>query len=385
LNPPEKFRLWVLISICFFAGTACDRKQEPRIFMAPKVDTEFVVAPPQVNRNPMGTQPPMMAGGSIPMAEKRILGAIFPLHGMGYFLKITDRIDRIEKVAGLFDSVVATFDVDPQTKRPVSSFPEGWTVGPGDDFADAKIAIPMEGEKPLMMTVTSLPAPPLSDWDSYLLAQVNRWRGQVGLSELSLDGLKESLTPIARKDSEVPAYIFDKKGAVTSSGSPNPSTSVTNNLKDSPATPEKTRKLIYDLPSKWSELPARPFQMAAFRIPGENGESDGEIVVSEAIDSPVENCKMWAQQILKLDDPAILEKSAAKMIEQAEAISAMQREAKLYSIRSSDASDASCLTIVTIPSEKPPQAVFVKMKSGLRMSEEQKSNLLSFVKTMRWE
>ena len=353
-----------------------------------------------------GSGMPGMNASSIPIQEKRILGAIFPLNGFGYFLKITDTIDRIEKAREPFDAVVAQFTADPETSTPKFPLPEGWTMQPGDAIADAKVAISIaDGEKPVTMTVTKLAAgTDPADWPTYLREQFNRWRGQLQLSPQSIEELMKDLNEIPRAGSSIPAYVFDQNGAGSSAAASAKTTDPTSDASAgspaslppvtppvSPSSFESTRstatarpELKYDLPDGWELLPPQSaFRIATLRI--KTGGEGNEVVISQAIDSPLENCKMWSEQILKTDDPAVIGPQAEKAVAAAETIQAGDQEAKLYTIRVANDPESIGLFVAVIPSQKSQAPFFVKLKSSNRIADEQKPNLLRFVQSLREE
>ncbi len=350
---------------------------------------------------PMGM--PGMSGSSIPNNEKRILGAIFPLNGYGYFLKITDTIDRIEKARGPFETIVAQFTADPETSAPNFPLPEGWSMQPGDSIADAKVAISIaDGEKPVMMTVTKLTASTdPADWPTYLREQFNRWRGQLQLAPQSIEELMKQLVEVPRAGSSIPAYVFDQNGAASPAPSlskaSDPASAATTNSSEpnvpanSPMPSDSSRntattrpELKYDLPDGWELLPPQnAFRIATLRIKSSGGE--GEVAISQAVDSPLENCKMWSQQILKTDDATVIDTYAEKAVATAEMIPSGDREAKLYTIRLENDPEAVGLLIAAIPAKNSQAPVFVKLKSSNRIADEQKPNLLRFVKSLREE
>jgi hypothetical protein len=349
------------------------------------------------------------------MEEKRILGAIFPLNGAGYFLKITDTIARIDGIRQAFPKIVAEFKTDPESGTPVLDLPAGWKMMPGDAFAEAKVAIPVAGEeKPAIMTISKLAAPAEeSAWPDYLLMQLNRWNGQVAQENQSLEELMASIQPIPREGSKIPAYIFDKNGSMakgdtskpasapdasnaTTAGNPQTETTLpagglpASSLPADHGSTTETKAfdpstLRYELPEGWEKQPDRAFRIATFRVPGGELGEDGELVISQAVDNPIENSKMWSEQILKTDDPSVLGPKAEQIVSQAETIPAGNREAKLYAIRANDEKSGLCLTIAVIPMEGFPTSMFVKLRSTTQLAEQQKSNLLRFIDSMRWE
>lgn len=347
----------------------------------------------------------MMGGSSIPMAEKRILGAIFPLNGAGYFLKITDTISRIDGIKEVFPKIVAEFKTDPESGKPALELPASWEMLPGDAFAEAKVAIPVAGqEKPVIMTISKLAAPAEeAAWPDYLLMQLNRWNGQVAQDNQTLEELMASIQPVSREGSKIPAYVFDKNGSIGKSDSP---ASPPTNAPSSPAAVSAPKQdastpadhgspaeaktfdpstLRYELPEGWEKQPDRAFRIATFRIPGGESQVDGELVISQAVDNPLENSKMWSEQVLKTDDPSVLGPKAEEIVSQAESIPAGKRQAKLYTIRANDEKSGLCLIIAVIPMEGYPTSMFVKLRSTIQLAEQQKSNLLRFIDSMRWE
>lgn len=347
----------------------------------------------------------MMGGSSVPMAEKRILGAIFPLNGAGYFLKITDSITRIEGIKESFPKIVAEFKTDPDSGKPVLDLPAGWEMLPGDAFAEAKVAIPVAGQdKPAIMTISKLAAPAEeSAWPDYLLMQLNRWNGQVAQDNQTLEELMASIQPVPREGSKIPAYIFDKNGSMGKSDSPSSPPATDASSPATVAAPKQDASmpadhgsatetkafdpstLRYELPEGWEKQPDRPFRIATVRVPGGESQLDGEIVISQAVDNPLENSKMWSEQVLKTDDPSILGPKAEETVSQAETIPAGKREAKLYTIRANDEKSGLCLMIAVIPMEGFQTSMFVKLRSTIQLAEQQKSNLLRFIDSMRWE
>ena len=400
-------RKTLIASLGLVFVAACQPQHEPRVYTAPKQESVFVVQPPKMPGAPglagsgMGGGMPGMRASSIPMEEKRILGAVFPYLGYGYFLKITDTISRIEGVKASFADVVAKFTVDPQSYAPTSEFPEGWKVAPGDGIADAKVEIPApDGGKPVVMTVTKLNAPAAeAEWKGYLKEQLDRWNGQVGLGGLSIEEWETQLVRVDRPESSVPAYIFDRDGSHTKSGSilkgdsqessssvaPTPGTPTPGASTAGGGTPSGSAppRLQYETPTGWVAQASSPFRMATFRI-GPEG-SDSEVVVSQALDVPLENCKMWAQQVTKNSEATVNDPIAEKAVAGAELIPAGEKQAKVYRILASEDLESNCLVIASIPVNDQGLSIFVKLRSSLKTAQEQNENLLRFVNSLRWE
>ena len=349
--------------------------------------------------------PPMMGASTIPMSERRILGAVIPYKDVAYFLKATDKTERLALAESDFRTVVERFAIDTEKREMNFQLPENWTSKWRDDGGQfnviAEFNVKAGSGEPIKFTVTELSKPAdVAAWDSYLLVNINRWRGQLQLPETDLVAIRNELPSIKREGFALPATIFDATGAgnaastgagtAASTGAGTAASTGASTAASPPApasailpTPESPLKLAYEKPDSWEIQAAKPFRLATFKIA--NSERSGEVVVSLAKDSPVPNAEMWFEQVLQRDDKAIIRPLATKSVNEAEEIQAGTRPGKLYSIRSGDEATAPVLLVAAIPTGENELCLFVKLKSDLRTSEEQKSNLLSFVNSLRWE
>jgi hypothetical protein len=341
--------------------------------------------------------PPMMGASTIPLSERRILGAVIPYKDVAYFLKATDKTERLALAESDFRTVVERFAIDTEKREMNFQLPENWTFKWRDDGGQFNVIAEFNVKaglgEPIKFTVTELSKPAdLAAWDSYLLVNINRWRGQLQLPETDLVAIQKELPSIKREGFALPATIFDATGAgsAAATGAGNAASPEAGNAASPPLpastslpTPESPLKLVYEKPDSWEIQAAKPFRLATFKIA--NSERSGEVVVSLAKDSPVPNAEMWFEQVLQRDDKAIIRPLATKSVNDAEEIQAGTRPGKLYSIRSGDEATSPVLLVAAIPTGENELCLFVKLKSDLRTSEEQKSNLLSFVNSLRWE
>jgi hypothetical protein len=114
----------------------------------------------------------------------RTLGAIVLVPEKGWFFKLTGPKDPVAAQEEVFTGFVKTvrFSADGQ---PAWTLPDGWSEMPGNQFRHATLVIP--GEPRLEVSVTVLPKSE-SD-ENYLLANINRWRGQLQLPPITADQL----------------------------------------------------------------------------------------------------------------------------------------------------------------------------------------------------
>ncbi len=392
--PSSQSRRFLNIScyVAFFTFSGCWSELKERSYDAPKIESEFVKGrEPQPRR----TSPPMMGASRIPLEDRRILGAVIPDGSNVYFVKATDRIARLTSAESSFRSIVEQFSIDPESGSPKLELPEGWSLklldnanaGIGLSEMIAEINFEAVGG-PMRFTISKYNMPTeQAMWDEYLLSQINRWRGQLELSPISVPDLQKELPSIPRVGAALPAYLFD------ASGGGGKTTSKTNQPPIVPIEPSVTQpiqppsrpplQLVYDKPDGWELQAARAYREATFKVTKDAKE--GEVTVSTAKDSPVQNAAMWIGQVMPNNDPTTMESLAIKTVEQAESIQTGTKTAKLYSIRASDQPDARALLVVAIPMGNDGMSMFVKLNCELRMMEQVKSTFLSFVNSLRWE
>ena len=377
--------------------SGCWRDLKERSYDAPKIESEFVKGrEPQPRRS----LPPMMGGSSIPLEDKRILGAVIPDGSNVYFVKATDRIARLALAESEFRSVVERFAVDPASGSPKFELPAGWSLklldnsGAGIGLAEMIAEINVEvADGRIRFTVSKYDMPrEQTMWDEYLLGQINRWRGQVELPPTNVGDMKRDLPTIPRVGGTYPAYLFV---AQSTGASPTTTKDATTAKEEPQVTPTKQPeaasippvrsqlKLIYDKPEGWEIQAPMPYREATFKVTKDGKEA--EVTVSTARDSPVQNAAMWVGQVLTSNDRSKLELLAKKTVDAAEPFQAGTRAAKLYTIRESEQPDARSLLVVSIPMGDNGMSVFVKLNCELRLMEQLKSTFLSFVNTLRWE
>ena len=378
----------LLIASILCAHLGCEPAAQVRVYEAPKSESTFVTGPlsGSESRSFSSNSP---SSGSATVGPKRILGAIIPTDEGCYFLKATDSPERLEPLLADIQTMVESFAVDPQTGRPSSQLPQGWVLNPRNDIAIAELISP-ESTGQVKFTVTALAMPSEQQWAGYLLSNVNRWRGQLKLPELTSDTLLGSLLEVSRGSSPLPAYIFDATG--TGSGTMSPpgaSVNAPESRGDSPtkettsqvpSTPSKRPTLEYDLPEGWSVGQGSQFRLATLNIQSDKGR--GEVTVSMATDDPQANTMMWFQQVAQQADPAKLQPLVEKTIQSAEKFSVGDQQATLYEIRIDQQDTAPSLLVVSVPTDTPQMHLFVKLIGENQLTTDQKEKLIQFVQSL---
>ena len=120
----------------------------------------------------------------------RMLGAIVPHDDKHWFFKLTGGKEAVAGEVDKFQKFVESvrFSAGPGSSTPSWTLPEGWSQKPGADIRFATIEIPAQ-PKALELTVIPLPRDPQADEAPAVLANVNRWRGQLNLPPLAPNDL----------------------------------------------------------------------------------------------------------------------------------------------------------------------------------------------------
>ena len=142
----------------------------------------------------------------------RMLGAILPQGERAWFFKLAGAYDSVAEQADRFRTFIESvrFGEGPEAE-PTWTLPAGWQQLPGNSMRFATIEITTD-EAPLEVSVTVLPLPPQDG----ILTNVNRWRGQMGLSPLSRAGLAADTTSV--KAGDVTATIVELVGKQSAGG-----------------------------------------------------------------------------------------------------------------------------------------------------------------------
>ena len=400
-----------------FTQIACEPTPQVRVYETSKSESTFV-------SGPLSGSAPERTSVKTPKTDstagtRRILGAIIPADQGCYFLKATDSPERLEPLMADLQAIVENFAIDPQTGRPSNPLPEGWIINPRNDIAIAELISP-EATGKIKFTVTALAMPPSQDWQGYLLSNVNRWRGQLKLQDLTAETLISSLVEVPRPGASIPSYIFDAVGTGTGAMSPTPPTGNPATPTSNPATPTSNPatppsnpatptgnpatptgspansaasppldapnpsanrpKLDYKLPEGWSVGQGSQFRLATLNIDSKQGR--GEVTVSMATDNPQANAMMWFQQLTREPDAKKLEPMVNSALEVAQKFPVGQKQATLYEIRSSEQATAPMLLVVSLPTDNPELHLFIKLIGDNQLASDQKSKLLEFVQSI---
>jgi hypothetical protein len=138
-------------------------------------------------------------------AKIRLLGAIFPREDRTWFFKLMGPVAAVEENATAFHQFIESVRFTGDKMKPVRwTAPEGWREEKGTGLRHATFRLGTR-EQPLELSVTSFEGEAGS-----VLANVNRWRGQVGLSPVDRAELGKIATE--KKIGDVLTTIVDMAG-----------------------------------------------------------------------------------------------------------------------------------------------------------------------------
>lgn len=182
-------RAWPWLGVCLFVSAGCSPPEEVRTYTAKRETPTPTPLPP----------PAPVADGT---DKSRMLGVIIPVGpDASRYIKFSGAIDRVTAAEVKFEEFVAGVRLTSAAATPTYKVPAGWTENPPRQFVAKSFTVGPAGT----------PQVTLSDAiNGSLLANVNRWRVEVGLKEVTAAELPKSVTEITLGDTK--AYRIDFRG-----------------------------------------------------------------------------------------------------------------------------------------------------------------------------
>ncbi len=326
-----------------------------------------------------------------PAAEakpQQMLGAIVLLPEAGWFFKLTGDPATVGKLGEPFiDFVTSVKFTKGATAEPKWELPEGWKALPGNEFRFATIEIPAASSesKPLELSVTTLPKIPgdqAAD-NAYVLANVNRWRGQLGLSDLEVadlatetkaidvDGRPGTLVNIKGQASGggMAGPLAGGGGPFAGGGGPFAGGGLPPVESTNQGSQQEDSKLDFTKPEGWTAIPPRTFGLAAFSV-GE-GEKKAEITVSSAGGEMLANVNRWRGQI---GLPSVNDAGLAEITKPTDTLGVKGSYVELVGPEK---------TILGVAATAGGNQYFVKLTGDNETAAAQKANFEAFVKSLQ--
>jgi hypothetical protein len=275
---PRSFcRLSLALLAVLAAG--CSQEESIRSYAVPKPRPVKAVAGPAMDdvRGAGPMQAPQVDGD-------RIFGAIVLRGDKGWFFKATGSREALTPHATkLIDFVKSVRFREDGT--PTWTLPDDWTEKPGNAIRFTTLALGKEEGAP-ELSVTVLPKN--EEDEAYVLANVNRWRGQLGMGATDAARLKQQSLEIPLADGYVSRVVVLAAGAEEGSGSS--------------AVPEESLELTkFDTPTGWTDRGASGERKASLAVG--TGEKALDISITsfsasrEQMANPLANINRWRGQL----------------------------------------------------------------------------------------
>lgn len=338
-------------------------------------------------KKPEVVDPTLISAASTPTAlatEQQTLGLIVPIGDNSWFFKLTGDAKSVEPQQDAFleftKSIKFSAGADAQ---PSWTVPAGWKDLPGSQFrfATIRMAESDSAGKPLEITVSSA--------GGDVLANINRWRGQLNLKPIAASDMGEATKAVKVGGHDAIFVSLVGKGSGQMGGAPfapfagGGSSSGGKLPADHPpidsgqsapvAKAQASSDLKYDAPPEWSPGKANAFSLAAFKVV--DGDAQADITISTAGGELLDNVKRWRGQLgLSPIDAAELSKSVQK-------IDTLGTTGAYVEIVGPEGAKRE--TILGVQAEAGGRTWFVKLKGDAKLAEQEKSRFEAFVKSLR--
>lgn len=301
----------------------------------------------------------------------RLLAAIFPHQERTWFFKVIGPIAEVEAHKEAFDRFIRLVRFTGKAEPPLTwTVPDGWRHKPGSDLRYATFLLGPK-EHPLELTVVALGAEAGST-----LANVNRWRGQLGLrpvSEADLGRLSTSL-----KVEDISVTLVDMSGPGVGGHPALPPMRPPS--KDPLAKADARLPLTYQKPDGWKERPnSSGFAVATLQA-GE-GDKPPMVTITPLMGMAgglVENVKRWRGQ---LQLPATSDEAVRKDIREFKVDGMPAHFVDLSGRPSAGAQRQRLLGVVVA---RGPQTWFFKMMGPADLVEKQQAAFEGFVASVKF-
>jgi hypothetical protein len=266
------------------------------------------------------TVPKLAVSSSQPAAKpaagkpQTILGAIVLAGPKAWFFKVMDDPDAVAKHREQVREFVRTVSFSKEGEPPSWQLPEGWKEKPGDGFRHATLEI-AGAMPPLGLAVSSLDRGGTDDAE-YVLQNVNRWRGQVGLPATTNEKLAKEVEQFTIGEFSCTWVEFTGTsgggmggpfaggpfagGPFAGGDLPQDHPPLDARAAAGPQRPAGAPQVSYDVPAGWKEVAGGSLRAASFEVA--DGDQKLNISVTPlAAEGPagdiVQNVNRWRGQV----------------------------------------------------------------------------------------
>ena len=304
---------------------------------------------------------------------ERMLAAIVRQSEQTWFFKLSGEPDRVAERADAFREFVQSLRFGGDG-NPTWTLPSGWTqqLESGLRMRYATVVVDA-AEPPLELTVTALPTS--GDPTEQILANVNRWRGQLSLPPIDDDDLS-SETETLTLESDATATLVNYLGTSKPGGMTPPFASPGGlNRPFAPAPASGEVPFTATPPADWSEGKVGGMRKAAFVI--EDGDQKAEVTVIDlARDAGdrLANVNRWRGQVgLEPIDEAQLRQSLRPI------------DVGELSGDFVDLVGSAGQTILGVIVDRGEKTWFFKLQGDSKVASAQQADFENYVRSVKWK
>ncbi len=327
------------------------------------------------------TLPPRAAPQKTVRVKNRTLGAIVPQGGLTWYFKLTGPDAPVEALKGEFLALMQSigFSKGP-APRPTWTLPEGWTEHPGDDnrFATLKSSEP----NPLDTSVTALEAD--GNDPAYLLANINRWRRQVGLPPTMAEALySSSVDEEVRRETfnGIDLVLVSVAGEVESGASgPAPFAPFAGG-SSSPPPNASVAPLTFKVPEGWTKGKAGTgMRKAAFEV----ADGKQKVEITAVLMPVVQQAANWPFNVNRWRGQVGLKEAASADIEKAtRTLTVAGRPSQSIDLTSPQGADKP-QSILAAMSVRGDEVWFFKLQGDAPLAAREKAKFEQFVESVQF-
>lgn len=346
---------------------------------------QYTVEKSEANRSP--------ASVNSVQQEQLMLGAIVPNKETTWFFKMLGPPADVSAAEPQFREMINSIQFG-ESGDPTWKLASGWTEQRTGGITFAKL---LQEERGVSATVTQLASPPATDdasWQTWVIANVNRWRGQMSLAAQDWGAMKSELEELqALNQGEARAYYVSLRGTGSGqmggpfSGGPMTGGPMTggpmSGQGSSPiAPPAQARaggapELTYTVPSGWESAPASGMRMATFKVTQDDMQA--EVTVISAGGDDRSNVARWQRQLLPDADEAQID----RLMQSAERFDVGGVPAELFMIKGAEGPEQAGFIAAIVPWQSNSK-LFVKFIGPAKLAEQQRESFTLFVKSLKW-
>jgi hypothetical protein len=341
--------------------TGCDKKEDISTYTVPKHASlqtpEFLAA--SEKRKPL---------------PERMLAAIIPNGPSMWFFKLQGPPDAVANREVEFREFLKSVRF-PNPDKVEWTLPKDWRERPGNEMRYATLVL--NGEPPLEVSVTTLPGG-MGDLTEALLANINRWRGQLDLPFIQAEDLPSRSESIPHGEHVITLvnFVGKAKPKPAMAGGMMPPMHGAGGEDAKPARPQpptntaEPSEVTYDKPDEWSVAPPKPFSMATFEA--RDGEKAVTITISRAGGDRAANVNRWRGQLGLNPLPAD---------EVGKSVSKIEIGARIGELVEITGNDRTLLGVMLPDGE---QTVFIKLMGDASLAASERARFEAFAKSVRF-